>query len=298
MAALSTLPAISQATVRTFTQLTIVSPRTLSGSSTELRVNVVSANSDTVGGTVTLMDGERAVAGAALQDGEAEFAVNLSGGDHELSAVYAGDDAHQSSTSGAQGFHNDQQMSMPSYSLAMNPAGLTLTAGQSGNSTVTLTASNNQSSTGPTFFTISCSGLPANTSCFFTPETLEIPAGSNSSVVSYLTLQTQASTGVSQNMPPGAGSGIVLAILLPGMFGLGLIARKRSSLARLMLLGMFVLVASVGLSGCNPRYNYINHHPPLTPGTPAGTYTVQINAQTNNGVTATNVTTSLSLTVQ
>lgn len=297
MGMLAVLSAFAQPSVRTFTQLTIVSPHTLSGASTEVRINVVAANSEPLGGTVTLMDGERAVAGAALQEGEAEFAVNLTGGDHQLSAVYAGDDVHQPSASNAQSFHSEQ-MSTPTYALAMNPAGLTLTAGQSGDATVTLTAGNNQSTTGPTFFTISCSGLPANSSCYFTPETLEIPAGSNTAVVSYLTLQTQAATGVSRNTAPGAGPGVVLAILLPGMLGLGFFGRKRGIGLRLMLLGIFALTASFGMSGCNPRYNYINHHPPLTPGTPAGSYTVQINAQTNNGVTATNVTTTLALTIQ
>jgi hypothetical protein len=183
----------------------------------------------------------------------------------------------------------------------MNPAALSLVAGQAGDSIVTITPSNNQGSTSPTFFTISCSGLPADSSCFLTPQNVQIPAGSNAAVTSSFTLQTQAKSTRGQNTPAAINSNksaIALAILLPGVIALGWIGRRRSSLIRLMMLALVVFVASLGFTGCSPLYNYYNHGPPYNVATPSGTYTITVTAQTSNGVTASNITTTFALTVQ
>ncbi len=297
MVTLACLPAFaSQPTVRTFTDLTVVSSRSVAGSATEVRVKIVAANGDQLNGAVTLMDGERVLAGASIQDGAAEFSVNLTGGAHELKAVYEGDEEHQPSASDALKFHTDLN-STPTYALGLSPATLSLTAGLAGDSVVTLTPSNNGATSGPTFFTLSCSGLPANSSCYFTPSTLQVPAGSNSPVTSNLALQTQAASGAMRN-PFNTGQGIALAIIFPGIFALGFYGRKRSSFSRLMMLGLVVLAASVAFTGCGALYQYHNHGPPKNPATPSGTYTIQITAQANNGVVATNVNTTLALTVK
>lgn len=297
MMTLAALPAFaSQPTVRTFTDLTIVSPHSVAGAATDVRVRIVAANGDNLAGAVTVMDGERALAGAALKDGAAEFSLNLGGGTHELKAVYEGDEEHQPSSSTAVNLHTEAN-STPTFALSLNPASLSLTAGQAGDTQVTLTPSNNDASTGPTFFTVSCSGLPADSSCYFTPSTIQVPAGSNAAVSSNLSLQTQAQSGALHN-PFNAGSGIALAIILPGIFALGFFGRKRSSLTRLMMLGVVVLAASAAFTGCAARYQYFNHGPPRNPATPSGTYTIQITAQANNGITATSVNTTLSLTVK
>jgi hypothetical protein len=297
MISLAALPAFaSQPTVRTFTDLTVVSSQSVAGSATDVRVKIVAANGDELTGAVTLMDGERVLAGAATKDGAAEFSVNLTGGAHELKAVYEGDEEHQASASEALKFHTENSTT-PTYALSLNPASLTLTAGQAGDSAVTLTPSNNGATTGPTFFTLSCSGLPANSSCYFTPSTIQIPAGSNAPASSNLTLQTQAASGALHN-PFNTSQGIALAILLPGIFALGFFGRKRSSFTRLMMLGVVVFTASVAFTGCGALYQYHNHGPPKNPATPSGTYTILITAQTNNGVVATSVNTTFALTVK
>jgi hypothetical protein len=58
------------------------------------------------------------------------------------------------------------------------------------------------------------------------------------------------------------------------------------------------LVTVLGATGCNPRYNYEHHGPPINPATPAGTYTVTVTAQSSNGVTAITNSTTFALTVQ
>ena len=60
---------------------------------------------------------------------------------------------------------------------------------------------------------------------------------------------------------------------------------------------LLALVASLGTTACNARYDYYNHGPPPNPATPSGTYTIDVTAQSTNGVTATTNYTTLALTV-
>jgi hypothetical protein len=57
------------------------------------------------------------------------------------------------------------------------------------------------------------------------------------------------------------------------------------------------LVTLLGTTACNPRYSYEHHGPVPNPATPAGTYTVTVSAQSNNGVTSILHDTSFVLTV-
>jgi hypothetical protein len=102
--------------------------------------------------------------------------------------------------------------------------------------------------------------------------------------------------------PAHRGSNTVaLAILLPGALVLGGLAfsvRRRPWLQRLSLLALVALVTMLGTTACNPRYDYLNHGPPINPATPSGTYTIDVTAQSSNGVTATTHTTTFVLTIQ
>ena len=88
---------------------------------------------------------------------------------------------------------------------------------------------------------------------------------------------------------------------MPGTLALGGVAlsfRRRPWLQRLSLLTLLALVSLLGATACNARYDYYHHGPPLNPATPAGTYTIDVTAQSSNGVTATTHTTTMSITVQ
>jgi hypothetical protein len=74
--------------------------------------------------------------------------------------------------------------------------------------------------------------------------------------------------------------------------------RRRRWLNRLSLLALVGLVTMLGTTACNPRYNYEHHGPPVNPATPAGTYTISVIGQSSNGVTATTHSTTIALTVQ
>ncbi|HTX77730.1 MAG TPA: Ig-like domain-containing protein [Terracidiphilus sp.] len=257
-------------------------------------------------GAVVIEDGGKPLAGAALNaDGEARIVVGLLPGEHALTAKYEGDSAHQGSRSDVTGV-SAQSGSAPDFQIGINPASITLTAGQSGAVTASVTPVNASALTAPMFVTLSCSGTPDQSSCSFTPENIEILPNATAVITSSLVIATQGQPthygGSSAAHPPARPGShrMALAVLFPGaigMIGLAFSARRRW-LSRLALLGFLALATCLGTAACNPLYNYQNHGPPYNLPTPSGTYTLLVTAQSSNGVTATTHTTDLVLTVQ
>ncbi|MFZ0392958.1 MAG: Ig-like domain-containing protein [Terracidiphilus sp.] len=262
-------------------------------------------------GAVVIEDGELQLAGAALNaDGEAQIVVGLPPGQHNLRAVYIGDPAHQRSRSDVEPV-SAASGDTPDFEISVNPASLTLTAGQSGTVTASVTPVDASALTAPMFVTLSCSGNPDQSSCSFTPENLEILPNATKAVTSSIVVATQAQPthygGTSAAHPPArppahpGSHRAALAVLFPGalgMIGLAFSARRRRWLSRLSLLALLALVACLGTTACNPLWNYQNHGPPYNLPTPSGTYTLLVTAQSSNGVTASTHTTKLVLTVQ
>jgi len=191
---------------------------------------------------------------------------------------------------------------------------LTLTAGQAGTIAVTVVPEDNAALTAPMFVTLSCSGLPSEASCAFTPATLEIlpttpascPSGSPASAcppVSSMLLQTTERVTTQVVRPSQlrrGGSSVALAILLPGILGLGGLAwgaRRRRWLQRIALVALIGLVTALCTTACKPLYDYYQHGPSHPTATPNGTYTVTVTGQSSNGVTAITNNTTMVLTV-
>jgi len=319
--ALAVLPAAAVAQqITTHTSLTVET--SVLGGRTQATISVAVAGADglPVSGAVIIEDGNRELAEAALNSqGEATPVLSLAGGDHALRAVYAGDASHLSSASVTSNVSGSVS-STPNFALSLSPVApstlpLTLTAGQAGTIAVTIVPEDNAALTAPMFVTLSCSGLPSESSCTFTPATLEIlpttpascPSGSSASAcppVSSMLLQT-TEVGTTQVMRPrlpgSGGSPVAWAILLPGILGLGGLAwgaRRRRWLQRLALVALMGLVTALGTTACKPLYNYYQHGPSHPPATPSGTYTVTVTGQSTNGVTAITNNTTMVLTVQ
>jgi len=247
-------------------------------------------------GAVAISDHGKQLAGAALNaKGQATVVLALPAGDHLLRAVYSGDATHQASVSQTNAVQA-QASSTPDFQISVSPATLPLTAGQSGTVTASVTAVNAASLTAPMFVELSCSGLPDQSSCTFTPENIEILPATTAPLTSSMVIVTQAASAASAARP--RGNSVAWALLLPGVFGLAWGVRRRRGLYRLSLAAMVGLIAMLGATGCNPRYNYEHHGPIPNPATPAGTYTVNVIAQSSNGVTATTHSTTMALTVQ
>ncbi|MGO9336282.1 MAG: Ig-like domain-containing protein [Terracidiphilus sp.] len=270
----------------------------------KLAITVTGEDSLPATGAVTISDRGRELAGAALnKQGQATLVLALSAGAHSLTAAYAGDAAHRGSIS--ESVHAiAQDTTTPDFQVSVAPASLTLSPGQSGTVTASITPENSSALTAPMFVTLSCSGLPDQSSCTFTPENIEILPNATAAITSSMVILTQQQEGYLArpgfSARPGS-NGVALAILLPGALGLGCLAwsvRRRPWLQRLSLLALVALVSMLGTTACDARYNYFNHGPPINPATPAGTYTVDVTAQSSNGVTATTHTTTLAFTVK
>jgi N-acetylneuraminic acid mutarotase len=124
----------------------------------------------------------------------------------------------------------------PNFSIAAAPTSLTVTAGQSGTATITVTPANGFDSA----VSFSCSGLPAGAKCSFSPATVT-PPGTTSTT---LTIATSATTAAlhrrSGPLPPEA---LLTATLC--CFGL----KKRRRLQLLVLLGATAIGLSI-LTAC------------------------------------------------
>lgn len=311
---LSLLPSMATAqTARTRTTLTVNAAGRPSAT-----VTAVSDDS-AASGIVSFEENGRVLGQSVLNaEGLATAGFTLPAGDHTLQAVYAGGAAYQSSAA-SQVISTQATTGTPSFQLSLavvSPSTLpmTLTAGESGSVTVTVTPVNNSALTAPMFVTLSCSGLPSLSSCSFTPEDVEITSttptscasGSAASAcppTSLMTITTQAQTGKLSPGPSGFHNSnpVAWALLLPGILGMGGIAwgaRRRRWAQRLTLLALLGLVATLGTTACSPLYNYYNHGPPVTPATPSGNYTVTITAQSSDGVTYISNSTTMVLTVK
>ena len=268
---------------------------------TILTVHVTGKDGLPAQGAVVIADEGRPLAGVALNTaGRATAVLSLTPGDHRLTANYAGDAIHASSVSettpvaAATG-------ATPDFSIAVAPAALSLTQGQSGTVVASVTPVNASSLTAPMFVTLSCSGLPDQASCSFSPENIEILPNTTAAVPSTMNLATSSgSTARLEQLPRGGvDRGVALCLLLPGALSLGLaFGARRRWLSRIALLGLAGLIAMLGMTACSPLYNYRNHGPSHNLPTPTGTYTLNVTAQSSNGITATTHTTSIVLTVK
>ncbi|MGP8269269.1 MAG: Ig-like domain-containing protein [Terracidiphilus sp.] len=299
------MPALSVAAVNTqhgvATQTTLNVETRDQGGRTQANVAVIVTGVDGLpaSGAVVLSDRGTELAGAGLNAaGQASLTISLPAGDHSLSATYQGDSTHASSVSQPEDVHA-LDSSTPSFGISISPVTLTLTPGQTGTLMASVSPVNSGALTAPMFVTLSCSALPDQSSCTFTPENLEILPNAATPVTSTLVIITQAEFAASPARP--RSNPVAWAFLLPGAFGLGGLAwgtRRRAWLNRLVLLALVALVTTLGATACSPRYDYYNHGPPIPPPTPAGTYTVLVTAQSSNGITAITQTADLGLTIK
>jgi hypothetical protein len=274
-----------------------------------LEVTVTGEDGLPAGGAVSIEDNGRQSAGAVLNpEGHAQLSLDLAAGEHSLRAFYMGDATHRRSASESSAVHA-QASSTPDFSISVAPATLSLPVGESGSVTAYIRPENNASLTAPMFVTLSCQGLPDQSSCTFTPENIEIlnsscpdPSSPSCPITSTMVIETQLGTGSltsSASARRGRADAAEWAVLIPGgIVLLGLGWRRRDWVGKLSLVILLGLVTTLGATACNIRYNYFNHGPPHNPPTPAGTYKVTISAQSNNGVTAVTHTTTMALTVQ
>jgi hypothetical protein len=306
--------------VTTHTTLT-AETREIGGRSVPAYAATVSGEDGTPAtGIVILSEKGRTLASAALDSqGVAHIFYDGSApGDHTVLATYAGDTAHAASQSEGVQVRAAAATGVPDFTLTISPTSLTaITPGDTGNVTATITSLNQFTG----FLSLSCAGppvtpgsstdnaMPVGVTCTFTPANLQITSAvassANPTLTSYLTVQTEAPSGANaQNRAPKAAGSrdsaapLALAVLLPGIVGLGVLGRKRKFFGRIALLLLVGAVTVVGTTSCSQRYSYLKHPPTYNPGTVPGSYTLTVWAQTSDGVTASEHFTTLGLTVK
>jgi hypothetical protein len=224
----------------------------------------------TPSGTVTFLDGTTSLGtGTLSSSGVATYSTStLSAGTHSITASYAGDATYAASTSNALTETVNAAVAA-SFTIGVNPSSLTVGKNSSGSVMVTATPAGgfNQQ------ITFSCSGLPANATCSFSPSTIT-PSGAAATTA--LTIATGVRTSALVDKPKSGfggrlASGLALAVLL---LPWGLATRRRKTTRRYIqsLLALTLLVGSVAVfSGCGSSSS-------LSTPTPAGISTVTVTA--------------------
>ena len=185
--------------------------------------SVAFSNGNTSLGSVTL--------GATNQAVLTTTALPL--GTDSITAVYSGDSNFTGSTSAAV----SQVVAAPDFTMTISPASISVQAGASGTTTITVQDEGGFNSN----VSFACSGLPSGAACTFTLETVPTPAGISYST---LTVTTSASTAAlhRNSNPLLPGSALAVALCCFGW-------KKRRRLQMLVLLA--VTMAGLGLlNGC------------------------------------------------
>jgi uncharacterized protein (DUF2141 family) len=261
------------------------------GQSVAFTATVATSGSVIPTGMVTFMDGSTTLGTGTLNSfGIAIYTTsNLVLGQHSMTAVYGGDVNNAGGTSSVL----TQTVSAADFSITSNPTSTTVTAGQSG--TFTLTVTPQGSFTGSISF--SCTGLPVLAGCGFSPAMV---TPNTSTMTTTLTITTAAHTAAHATAlaPPPFGRRpsplYAIWLLLPAMLlgMVGLAVPKRRKLLSCVLVGLLaggcLLQAACGGASTGGGGGG------GTGGTPAGTYTVTVTGAAGSTQHATAVT----LTVQ
>jgi hypothetical protein len=236
-------------------------------------------------GTVTFLNGAATLGQGTLSGGIASFTTSsLAAGSYSVTAVYGGNTVYAGSTSAAVA----ETIVAPGFTLSASPSSLAIAAGATGSATITLTPKGgfNQA------VALSCSGLPAYTTCSFTPSSLT-PNGS--AVASTLVLTTNvANARLSEPVQSAKPGRPLLAVFLLGfttLLGATRLRRASTAIRRCgSLLSLVLLLAALTsglLAGCGNGTVVSN-------SAPRGTSTVTISATGGNQTS----TALLSVTIQ
>ena len=207
-------------------------------------------------------------------------------GGYSISAQYLGD----SNFTGSVSTLLVEVVSVPGYTLSMNPSSLTISRGTPASVTLVITPVGNYQGT----LTYACGGLPAFTSCIFSPVSVAIN-GNNLVQNVPLTIYTLGPNDYTSSLRTGTGTTVAAGLLwLPALVFAGLLALRRKKLARIHTLLMLLLFAGglLGLGGCGETHFL----------TPVGTDSVTINAigtaTPGTGSANLNQTVTLPVTIQ
>ena len=244
----TTVTVSATALASTTTTLTASATTVNAGANVTFTATVApSSGTGTPTGTVTFMDGTTTLGTGTLASGTTTYSTtNLAMGANSITAVYGGDSTFSGSTSSAVSV--TVQAVTPSFTLGDSPGSGTVTAGQSAQTTITVTPANGFNSA----VSFACSGLPTGATCTFNPTTVT-PSGAAATTM--LTIATTAQSGaLAWPLHPGTGlksrGTMALAVLFGGLLWVFGRRRPAETWTRLHLLGLLLVVAVAATIGC------------------------------------------------
>jgi sugar lactone lactonase YvrE len=174
-------------------------------------------------------------------------------------------------------------ISNPTFTMTINPQTLVIPQGQFAAAQLTITPIGNY--TAP--ISLSCSGLPLETTCAFAPSTVTL-SSPNNSIVTMVITTTAATAALHRPAPWGRMGGSAAFALMVGVFAGWRRRRFKAGMATFVLVALFGLLP---ITGCGNGLNEPNFY------TPPGTYpSVVITASSNSTGVVVPVTLRLSVT--
>jgi hypothetical protein len=267
----ATSPAATVNVLRTTTTtVNASSPSVQSGQNVTFTAQIVSnqTGGPAIGGTIQFYFGGGLPVGspATVTNGQAQITTNsLPSGPSGLSAVYNGDTNYEGSASPSIPF---TVTPAPDFSVSFAPAAVNVSApGASATTTVTVTGSNGYNGV-INFSAASCTGLPFESTCSFSPATV---TGSGATVLTVSTAAPSALVPLSRHIDIGgwrtAAGAIRVLLLCAALCALAIQARRRRwNFAGVVL--MFTLL--IGIAACGGGGGGGVTPPPTNPGTPVG----------------------------
>jgi Bacterial Ig-like domain (group 3) len=283
--------ATAENTAATQTTLTVATDNAGPRTRATLTAHVSTDQTGSPSGVVNFRSGETDL-GSALLDSEGNASLQtdiLPAGPHQVVAIYQGKSAYQSSTSKIE--HLQANVStVAGFTVAATPTSLSTAVGGFVSSVVTVTPVNGFNA----YVSLSCTGLPINATCTFTP--VNVPAACTTSAsgaetctpgTSVMQIQTQTPSPLTAARTSDDSGIRRYAFVFPAVFGLAGLGLSKRRAWRNLLLATLVFSGAMGMTACSERYNYLNHGPPGNPGTPAGSYTITVQAQSSTGALTT-----------
>lgn len=247
------------------------------GQSVTLTATIASPAGGTPTGSVSFFsNGASLGAAVALSGAQAVLTTpSLAAGNYSITAQYSGDVNFAPNTSSVVTIAVTAPV--PDFSVSASPSSLTITAGQSGTVTLTITPINGSTQT----VTFTCSNLPAGTTCNANPPSVTLDG--QHSATSTVTIQTSAyGTAAMPTVPTTPPNPIfdtrrfitLLTLFAAAIFGAVLLGaqvtpRRRKGLSFAMCL---LIAAAVYAAGCGGGYTSQQS----SGGTPTGNYSISV----------------------
>jgi subtilase family serine protease len=301
---LSAWPTSSSSPAQSTTTLSAATSTPSSGASDTITITVASASSSataTPTGTLTIaVDGTTQTSSLALSNGSATYGFSSTAtGSHTITATYSGDSTYAASNSSIV-----VTVVSASGSFTVSATNLTISAGSSGTSTLTVTPKNGY--TGTVAWSVSSSPSLSN-ACFSVPNAT---VSDTSAVSVTMTVYTSSSLCGTSGLQGASGRKRKISGLIPmfGRTGIGPSASlriaqilvdaivlillalpgRRSRAVRIYAQALIVLVLGLTAWGCGSQ----SSSSASTTNAPKGTYTLTIvGSDSSSSITATTTTT-------